>query len=94
MVGAFSVIVKPMDRLQHFNLSLCRQGAVAAEEAGGRVGRVGRPRPGGGEQGAADQGQRRGRGGGRQQQDLQGALSGERGRGEENSAGNDDYNVQ
>ena len=64
---------------------------MAAEEAGGRVGRVGRPRPGGGE-GAADQGQRRGRGGGRQQQDLQGALSW--GRGEENSAGNDDYNVQ
>ena len=67
---------------------LPRQGAVAAEEAGGRVGR---PRPRGGEQGAADQGQRRGRGGGRQQQDLQGALSG--GRGEENSAGNDDYNT-
>ena len=80
-----------MDRLQHFNLSLCRQGAVAAEEAGGRVGR---PRPGGGEQGAADQGQRRGRGGGRQQQDLQGAMSWGWGRGEENSAGNDDYNVQ
>ena len=53
---------------------------MAAEEAGGRVGR---PRPGGGEQGAADQGQRRGRGGGRQQQDLQGALSGGRGRGEQ-----------